>query len=68
MLMILNIATVNNTDQVDMVSNVLLVKKKTMFFSHRCSTLELQRVTHSIYRILVLESVGPLNCLLKVSW
>lgn len=29
--MILNIATVNNTDQVDMVSNVLLVKKKQCF-------------------------------------
>lgn len=31
--MILNIATVNNTDQVDMVSNVLLVKKNNVFLS-----------------------------------
>lgn len=31
--MILNIATVNNTEQVDMVSNVFLVKKTMFFFS-----------------------------------
>lgn len=29
--MILNIATVNNTEQVDMVSNVFLVKKNNVF-------------------------------------
>lgn len=29
--MILNIATVNNTEQVDMVSNVFLVKKTNVF-------------------------------------